>query len=110
MTDAELVRRFENSTLSGDEFTHAHHVRVAWLYLERHGRDEALERMADGLRRLVARLGKADKFDYTLTRDWIDAIETARRTHPEARTFEELTARCPALLDRSAVRQRTTGS
>lgn len=104
MTDAELLRRFEDSSLSGDDFTHPRHVRVAWLYLETYHRDEALERMADGLRRLVTCLGKPDKFDYSLTRAWIDKIDAARTSHPEARSFEELIAACPSLLDRTTVR------
>ena len=104
MTDAELVRRFEDASLSGREFTHALHVRVAWIYLERYGRDEALERMTGGLRRLVARLGQPDKFDRDLTRAWIDVIHAARTSHPGARSFEELAAACPHLLDKPAAR------
>jgi hypothetical protein len=104
MTDAELIGRFENSSLSSDEFTHARHVRVAWIYLETYSRDEVLERMADGLLRLCARLGKPEKFDYSLTRDWIDRIEAARASHPDARSFEALMAACPHLLDRTIVR------
>ena len=110
MTDAELIGRFEDSSLSGDDFTHARHVRVAWIYLETYNRMEALERMADGLRRLCARLGKAEKFDFALTRDWIDKIDAARTSHPAARTFEALVAACPQLLDRSTVQNNAPSS
>ena len=103
MTDAELLRRFEDGSLSGQEFTHALHVRVAWIYLERHGRDEALERMAEGLRRLAARLGQPDKFDLALTTAWIDAIDSARASQPGIRSSEQLLSACPHLLNRTAV-------
>ena len=104
MTDAELIARFEDATFAPGEFGHVQHVRVAWIYLERFGRDEALERMTRGLRRVVARLGQPDKFDAGLTRAWIDAIDAARAANPDARSFEALLASCPRLLDRSALR------
>lgn len=107
MTDAELIQRFEDASLSGDEFTHARHVRVAWIYLQRHGREGAISRMTAGLRTLVVRLGKPDKYDEALTRAWIEVIDTARASHPEARTFDELATACPYLLESSTVRTRS---
>jgi hypothetical protein len=58
--------------------------------------------MADGLRRLVTRLGQPEKFDRDLTRGWIDVIHAARVSYPGARTFAELVTACPHLLDTSA--------
>jgi hypothetical protein len=66
--------------------------------------------MSEALRRLVAALGKADKFDDALTRQWIDVIQAARLSHPEARSFEDLVAARPDLLKSSTVRREDAPS
>jgi len=104
MDIAELVRGFEDGSLPNCDFHHLEHVRVTWFYLERDGPEEALRRLADGLLRFATRAGHADKFDYALTRAWIETIDRARRAHPEARSFDALVRACPELLDRSTVR------
>jgi hypothetical protein len=104
MDTAALVRAFEDGTLRNSDFHHAEHVRVTWFYLERYGYDEALRRLADGLLRFATRAGRADKFDDSLTRAWVEAIDRARRAHPAARSFDALVHECPELLDRSTIR------
>lgn len=104
ITDEDLLRGFEEASLPNGAFGHAEHVRVTYLYLDGHGRDGALERLAGGLLRFATRNGKPEKFSYGLTVAWVDAIESARRNHPAARTFDALIAACPWLLDRSSVR------
>jgi hypothetical protein len=98
-----LVSRFEAGTLPADAFHHLEHLKVTWFYLGTCGPDRALERMADGLLAFATRMGKADKFDYALTRAWVTAVDDARRAHPEATTFDTLLAARPDLLDRSCV-------
>jgi hypothetical protein len=104
ISDDELVRRFEDGSLPGAEFHHAEHVRLTWTYLKRHGREEALRRLNEGLVRFATRNGHPEKFDYELTRRWVHTIDRARIDHPDARTFEALVRRRPDLLDRSTVR------
>ncbi len=50
MDDATLIRRFEDRTLPFDQWTHRCHVKVAWIYLSRHGLDEAIVRMRAGVK------------------------------------------------------------
>jgi hypothetical protein len=104
ITDEDLLRGFEEASLPNGAFGHAEHVRVTCLYLDAHGRDGALERLAAGLLRFATRHGHPEKFKYSLTAAWVDAIESARRNHPAARTFDALVAACPSLLDRASVR------
>jgi hypothetical protein len=104
LTDAELVRRFEDGSLPNAEFGHVEHVRLALLYVRSYGPSGALERLADGLLRFATRAGHPEKFSYGLTAAWVQAIDAARRGQPDAVTFEALTAACPSLLDRTSVR------
>jgi hypothetical protein len=101
LTDDELVAGFEAGTLA--EFHHADHVRLTLVYLARHGRDAALLRMTDGVRRLSSLDGHPEKFHLTMTRAWVDLLEAARRAHPDAADPAALVAACPALLDKDAL-------
>jgi hypothetical protein len=101
LTDDELVAGFESGELQ--EFRHADHVRLTIVYLSRHGRDETLRRLSDGLLRFAASKGHPEKFHVTLTRAWLDLIDGARRAHPDAADAAALVARCPELLDRDAL-------
>jgi hypothetical protein len=100
LTDDELVAGFEAGSLR--DFPHASHVRLTLLYLARHGRDEALRRLMDGLRRFAAAKGHPEKFHVTMTRGWVDFIEAARRQHAEL-SPAALVEACPELLDRAAL-------
>lgn len=115
MTDDELINGFESGTLASSAFGHREHVRVAWLYLARHGRVEAERKMLDGLRAFATRVGKPDKFDGPLTIAWVAAIATAA-ADTEPRTFEDLIRARPDLLravlppDPTAARPAETGA
>jgi hypothetical protein len=101
VTDDELVRGFESGSLA--EFHHADHVRLTIVYLARHGREDTLNRMADGLVLFATCKGHPEKFHVTITRAWIDLIDAARVAHPEARDATALVAACPQLLDPNAL-------
>jgi hypothetical protein len=101
LTDDELVAGFEAGSLA--DFHHADHVRLTLVYLARHGRDEALRRMTDGVRRLSAHDGHPEKFHLTMTRAWVDLLEAARVAHRDAADPAALVAACPSLLDKDAL-------
>ena len=105
MSDQELIDGFEAGTLAPADFHHRDHVRLTWLYLERYGRDEAERRMRSGLRTFASRAGTPDKFDATLTRAWVAAIDDARLGEA-ASTFERLVALRPELLTRDTIRSK----
>ena len=44
MTDEDFIAAFESRTLDPQHFNHLGHVRLAWLYLQRHDFDEAVAR------------------------------------------------------------------
>ena len=100
LTDDELVDGFEAGSL--EDFPHGSHVRLTLLYLARHGRDEALRRLMDGLRRFATAKGHPEKFHVTMTQAWLDVIDAARRAHPGL-SPAALVGACPDLLDRNAL-------
>lgn len=101
LTDDELVQEFEAGSLAA--FPHAQHVRLTIIYLTRHGRDETLRKMCDGLLRFATVKGDPEKFHVTITRAWINLIESARRAHPALHDPGALVAACPQLLDQNAL-------
>jgi hypothetical protein len=101
LTEDELVRGFEEGSLSA--FPHAEHVRLTIVYLMRHGHDETLRKMYDGLLRFATVKGQPEKFHVTMTRAWVELIESAIRAHPDIDSPGALVARCPQLLDRNAL-------
>src|SRR5438309_11729327 len=97
MTDDEFMRAFESCTLPQEMFHHRDHVRLAWLYLARFGRDQAEVRIAQSIRRYAASHGKARKYHHTMTLAWLKLVEGAANRVP-AVGFEGLLAACPDLL------------
>ena len=49
MSDADLFSAFEDATLPPDQFHHAQHVRVAFLYLQKYEALEAIARFSAAL-------------------------------------------------------------
>ena len=67
MTDDELIDRFTSCTLTAVQFKHAEHLRVAWIFLQRHDFDDAVARSCAGIGALASHLGAPDKFHWTIT-------------------------------------------
>jgi hypothetical protein len=96
MNDSEFIDAFESGSLPPAEFRHRDHVRLTWLYLQRHGRHEAERRLIEGLRAFALRAGKPGKFDGPLTIAWVEIIDRARTG---CATFDEMITRRPELLN-----------
>ena len=103
MTDDELVDGFETGALAPERFGHREHLRLAWCYLTRFGREEAERRLLAGLRAFAARAGKPEKFDAALTSAWVEVLADAG-ARLESPAFDVLIAARPDLLDRAAAR------
>ena len=71
----QLVRAFEACELGADDFKHAHHLVVAIWYVDKLGRDEALERMRAGLKRFLDHHQvDPNKYSEPVTIFWIDRV------------------------------------
>jgi GNAT superfamily N-acetyltransferase len=82
LDDEALWRAFHARTLPHAQWTHAAHLRIAWLHLDRHELDEAHLRMRAGIIRLNAAHGLVESpergYHETLTRVWLVLVRAAR--------------------------------
>src|SRR3954471_10611137 len=76
-TDAHieaLVRAFERCTLPAAEWTHREHLTVAVWYLLHHPREDATDRIREGILRFNRSHGNATGYHETLTLAWSAVI------------------------------------
>jgi hypothetical protein len=101
MTDEEIerfIRLFEETSLPRSEWTHGKHLIVALVYLVRHRRDAATERIRQGIQRLNHRYGNFGGYHETITLAWIAVVSRflGRRPPGESLTIlsHELREEC----------------
>ncbi|MGH9858272.1 MAG: hypothetical protein ACRD4B_10550, partial [Acidobacteriota bacterium] len=86
MTDREFIVAFEQGTL--EEFKHADHIRMAWIYLTTTDPEEAFERIVCGIQHFAAVKNATTLYHETITLFWICTVFAAirRRTY---KTFDQ---------------------
>ncbi len=77
-TDDQLITAFENCSVDPEQFDHAMHVRVAWIYLNQFDLAQAIAKYTAGLRKLTAHLGVPEKYHETITWFYIILINERR--------------------------------
>jgi hypothetical protein len=97
MTDDQFARAFENCEITGENFHHQDHIRLAWIYLKRYGPEVAPARIAAAIRAFASHLGKPDKYHETVTIAWMRLIQQAADCY----TFQQVAAAFPRFLDKS---------
>jgi hypothetical protein len=75
----DLVRAFEDATVSRDDWKHAEHLVVALYYLTRHDLDVAYAKMKDGILNLLVKgfdvdLTKEMPYHETITLFWMEHV------------------------------------
>jgi hypothetical protein len=102
--DDEVLRRFEACEIPLAEWNHRAHLRVAYGYLGRHGLDEAITRMRDGIRRYNASQGVVDEpergYHETLTQMWMRILHGVSAATGREKDFDAFVERHPYLLVR----------
>lgn len=98
MTALDL-ERLETLDVGPEDFDHAAHVKMAWLYLRETTPETAEARFVATLRRLTRHFGVPERYHETITRAFWLLIAERYRRDPDAswRTFAE---RNPELFDR----------
>jgi hypothetical protein len=83
--DGSLLDAFEAGRISGSEFPHDRHLRVAWALSRHYPREEAFRRLAVGIRGIASRAGVPGKYHETMTRAWFELAAQAEslEAHPE---------------------------
>jgi hypothetical protein len=101
MDDRDFLRLFHDANLPGEEFRHRGHLRLAWLVLSRHRRDEAESIVAREIRQFAVANGASGRYHDTLTRFWVRLVGHAMENAHEVGSIDGLLARFPFLLDKS---------
>ena len=97
--DEDFIAQFEAYALSGDEFHHQDHVRLAWLYLQRHSLLEALAKFSEGLKRFAAAKGKASRYHETITLAYFFLIHERMQRANEEQCWQAFAEANSDLLD-----------
>jgi hypothetical protein len=101
MTDVELTRALERGEVANEEFRHASHLHVAWVYLtESSSMQQAANKMRDTLRRLAVIAGKPEKYHETITLFWVHLLSSAYATNRGGR-LEDIVHANPHLLEKN---------
>lgn len=98
--DAEFVRAFEECDLGHAAFRHADHIRLAWIYVCRHGGGEAEALLLAGIHKMALHANAPQKFLYTTTVAWTRLVAAALGNGGAGDNFPEWIKLHPELLDR----------
>ena len=111
MDDQALLDQFENLTLPFTEWSHRTHVKVAWIYLSRHPREEAIARMRAGIKAYNAKNdvpeGPLTGYDETTTVAFMHIVHAMRVAYAEYCPADTADAFCdahPQLLQKHILR------
>jgi len=101
MTDVQLTRALERGEIANENFHHASHLHVAWIYLsESSSADEAAGRMRNTLRRFATSAGKPEKYHETITLFWVQLLSSAYTANCGGRLGDIVRAN-PHLLEKN---------
>jgi hypothetical protein len=101
MTDVELTRALERGELANEDFDHASHLHVAWVYLaESSSMQQAANKMRETLRRFTAAAGKPQKYHETITLFWVHLLARAHAVSRGER-LEDIVYANPQLLEKN---------
>ena len=106
--DTSFIEAFESRTLPFAEWVHSAHIRMAWIYLTRHGFDGALTRAREGIKAYNQANKVVDAplsgYHETITQAWLRVVNaTIRGQDPCATSMEFLEAQ-PHLRARTLLR------
>jgi hypothetical protein len=86
LSDKVFLAEFENQTLDPQYFNHLGHLRIAWLYLNRHNVETAVDLVCAGIQTYAESLGAKDKFNLTMT-DALVRIMAKRIDYMQEKTW-----------------------
>jgi hypothetical protein len=101
MTDVELTRALERGEIANEDFHHASHLHVAWVYLaESSSVRQAAKKMRDTLLRFAVAAGKPEKYHETITLFWVLVLSRAQAASRGERV-EDIVRANPQLLEKN---------
>lgn len=103
LSDADFIAAFEQAELG--EFPHRLHLRMAWIYITRHGVDEAIARVRRGIQDLAAARGQTALYHETITLAWVHLVAHAAADVAPECGFDAVVEAHPELLDKRLLLQ-----
>ncbi|HEX3799562.1 MAG TPA: hypothetical protein VH413_12755 [Verrucomicrobiae bacterium] len=108
MDDETFLRAFEACALTPEQWRHRSHLKVAYLYLRRHGLVEASEKMPLAIKALNAAHNTPEGLDrgyhHTITIAWLRILHTALQEYGPAETADAFLDGQPQLLEKKILR------
>jgi hypothetical protein len=108
MDDVTFLRQFEDCTLPQTQFHHREHLKVAYIYLRRHGLADALKKVRAGINaiNMAHRVPDAPDRGYheTITQAWVRLVDMTLREYGPAETADSFLDQHPQLLEKKALR------
>jgi len=108
MDDETFLREFEACTLPPDQWRHRAHLKVAYLYLRRHGLAGASEKIPPAIKALNAAHQTPEGLDrgyhHTLTLAWLRVIHATLQEYGPAETADAFLDQQPQLLEKKILR------
>ena len=107
LSDDEFVAQVEACSYPIEKFKHLDHVRLAWIYLQRHSYQEAESRMQASIARFASHHGAERKYHVTITVAWMRLLSAAAQPTPAHltphSTFPQFVAAHPWIADKNAL-------
>jgi hypothetical protein len=99
-SDEEFLSDFQAGAVR--EFRHRDHIRLAWLYVGKHGVEEGSNQIIGGIKKFAAHHGATQLYHETITRFWILTVYQAIEGMPPS-TFPEFLEANPHLEDKNYI-------
>ncbi|MFD2561551.1 hypothetical protein [Aquimarina rubra] len=96
LTNSEFEKQFKEGILDPSLFNHEAHIRLAWIYLNKHDIHTACREISTQILAYVTQLNATDKFNKTLT---IAAVKTVNHfvLKSKSNCFQDFIAEFPRL-------------
>lgn len=106
MTDDELYDAFISTDLPADQFHHEQHVRVAWMFVRRHGMPAAIGEFSEAIKRFAAAKGAHGLYHETITWAYLLIIGERQARQPASIWAEFANAHADLLLWKPSILER----
>lgn len=84
LSDDSFEEQFATASLPIPWFTHAAHLRLAWIQLDRYGQETAIKNIRAQIKQFAQAAGEPDKYHETVTIAAILMVEHFMKQHKEA--------------------------
>lgn len=109
--DQRYLDLFTTCEIDPAEFHHKQHLRIAYVLIIKHGVAGAIDRVRDGILRLLDHIGVDNsKYHETITCAWVMAVNHFMHISRSADCFESFIERNPALLNVAMMNSHYSGN